>query len=446
MEHKRNKKILSLSFGLGVLLLGTVESGAVTIKEAVQSAVQGHPLVLAAEQQVLSDAQEIVRAEGNYYPTLKVNANFGGEDQDTQAKGAASSTNKEFDDGYHVEAVLAQNIFNGFGDVKGVEKARAAHQARIYDKKVDIDQLTFDVVGAYLEIVRLREVLKLDEESIAKYEDYLVLARKKAKGTGRKSEPVTVNSKLQRLQSEYMRHTWELKRQNEKFIQLTGLEPDLNMKAELLPLVEQNSLDEILGDLEVKNNKLNSFLAKIDGKSAEEKVGEAAFYPKLDLVFKGYMDEDIETFETKTEQTSVMLNLTFNLFNGWKDRAGIEKSKMDRLKLENEYRKEYIELVEKIKIKHDQYLTWKERVEILAGYINIQERLPSLYRAEFKDGKRSIVNLVDSQQDLRNARISYINTYIAMVKSTYEIIEAMGSLNEAVKGTELKSAGFVALD
>ncbi|WP_193311180.1 TolC family protein, partial [Poseidonibacter ostreae] len=446
MKKSVNKKIISLSLRLGVLLFGATQLGAISINEAVQAAVQNHPLVQAAKQEVLSSAQKIEIAKGGYYPTLDVSANFGDENSKTKGKNDTSYTKKDYKGGTHLEAVAVQNIFNGFKDTSSVAKSKAEYKTSQYAQNIDVEKLSFDVINTYLEIIKLRETIKFEKISIAKYEEYYTLTQKKLNATGQKSEPFTVKSKLQKAKSDYINLTWKLKRENEKFLQLTGIAADDNMSAQMLSLVKEMSLDDLLISLKSKNSELNQYLSKIKAKKAEVKLGKAAYYPKLDFELKAYKDEDIEAFETKTEQASAMFKLKYNLFNGLKDSSSIEKARVERLKLKSEYDKKNIEQIEKIKTQYELYQDSKSRVDILKSYIQTQEELTALYQEEFKLGKRTIINLVDSQQDLKNARVSYINTFIDMVKSTYTIVYATGGLNAALQDTALQDAKFVALN
>ncbi|WP_193311172.1 TolC family protein [Poseidonibacter ostreae] len=175
---------------------------AMTISEAVNAAVEKHPSIEVAKQEILVNEQKIKIAKSAFYPKVDLKVNYGNEDKKSKANTATSYTKENIDGGYHVEVVATQNIFNGYADSANVDKNQALHQSSEFKRISSIDKLSYDVIRTYLEILRLREVLKYEENSIKKFEDYYSLATKKSNVTGQKSETYTVKgTSVQRYKS-----------------------------------------------------------------------------------------------------------------------------------------------------------------------------------------------------------------------------------------------------
>lgn len=443
---KKNGIKITLSLGLGAVLFSGINLEAISLNEAVSKAVENHPSVKIANENIRAKAQDIDVAKSGYYPKLDLNINYGNENKRTKAEGETEYTKRKYSGGYHAEAVATQNIFKGFYDSSNVKVAKAGVMTSEFEKQSEIEKLSFSVASTYFEIIRLRNTLVYEEMSIKKYDEYYTLAKKKSRGTGQRGELLIVDTKLKKAQSDYIKHSWELQAQNEKFFQLVGEYPDDNMSLQTLDFIKKESLAEALVSMNSKNSQLQGFTSKVVGKKAEQRRAKSGYLPSLDLEVKAYYDEDIESFKTDTKQNSAMLKLRYNLFNGLQDKALIEKQRVEQLKTKAEYNKKRVELQENLRSNYALYISSEKRVKTLFEYVSSQEELTVLYQKEFKLGKRTIVNLVDAQQDLKNARIDYINTLTSMVKSTYNIAYAKGGLNELISNSELSKVDVLALN
>lgn len=427
---KINKKSVSLS--LTIFLVSILDLNALSIKESVSKSIEYHPLVKASTNQVLINSEKIKQAKSGYYPKFDVKIRYGNEDSKTKNRNTFDRSEKDYNGGYNIEAVVNQNIFNGFYDESNILKNKAIYKASRYTKKDNIEKLSLNVINTYLEIVRLRNIINFEELNIKKYQEYFLLAEKKSESTGEKSEVLTVSSRLQRAKNEYIKKQWELSKENERFIQLTGVNPTKNMNVELPYIMQNISLSDLQTIMKTKNNKFNEYSFKIKEKKANERIEKSVYYPKVNLELKKYKDIDIESYGNEIDQSSLMIDVRYNIFNGFNDKATMAKAIIERKKLRNEYDKINIEEIEKITTQYELYLSLEERIKVLSKSVNIHKKLRELYISEFKLGKKTIINLVDSQQDLKNANISYINASFGIIKSAYSILYRAGILQDTL--------------
>jgi hypothetical protein len=84
-----------------------------------------------------------------------------------------------------------------------------------------------------------------------------------------------------------------------------------------------------------------------------------------------------------------------------------------------------------------------KELNILLQYVKTQKDLTILYQKEFKLGIRSIINLVNVQQDLENAQLSYIDTFVKMIQASFNMVYITGGLNDAIANEQMTYVAYM---
>lgn len=420
------RKIFKTCFGLifcNTLLYSTENQ---TLNKAINSAIKNHPKIQIEEYSIKSVEKDLEQAYGNYYPKVDVEIDYG--KRDTINNG--SSTNYK---GYTSEMSLSQKLFNGFKDSAMVEQNKESLKNKTIAKEIAVDNLTLDVVNSYSNIIKYRNLIKIQTETLKKFNKYNDISLKNSKLTGKETDYLTVTSKLERLTSNLIESKWLLRKYQVQFKQLTGNTLAEDAKIDQLSFVKILKIDDAMKILDTQKNTLLEARSNVVIQKHEINIAKSELYPKVDLALSSSKGSDLDQFETNYEENKVLLKLKYNIFNGMIDKHNIEKKTINHLRAKSSYDNIVKEQEEKIAVLYNLYSSTNERIERLINYVYGQNRLVDLYQTEFDTGKRTIVNLVDAIKDLNDAKVMYINSYFELINSTYTLAFELGILTDEIK-------------
>lgn len=437
-------KIINAKNILLCTLVGAVSVNAEikSIEKSLDSALNNHPIVQSEKYDLSGKKLDVKIAEGEYKPKIELSTEYGSKNYNTKNQGESSFTKNKYRGGHNIELKLTQNVFNGFYDESRINETKTLVTSAEHKLAQTENKLSFDTASAFLNIIKYREVLKSEKRALKQFEKYYKLALNKSKATGKKTDVINVNSKYKKIQNSVEQNEWLLIKAQEEFKQLTG--EYLSEDAVVRKLSYINSYDKkkLLSKIKLNRNLLK-IKSDVSSKVYKLKQNEASLYPKLDLEAKSNRNEDLNNFQGETRESSLLLKMTYNLYNGGIDTTKIEKSKIEKLKTNSDYEKVLVELEESALVQYAQYKSSQKRLNILLDYVKSQYDLVSLYETEFKVGKRTIVNLVDAEQDLKEARNNYTRTYIDYIRSTYDIAFKLGIIVDEIKNKKTEKVDYM---
>jgi outer membrane protein, adhesin transport system len=157
-------KKYAISMMASALLLGS-SLCAITLEESVTEALRTHPVVKERLNNYRATQQDLQIASSEYLPSVDLRASAGynhaGELNDRIRTPDLEYTN------YESSLVLTQNLFNGFATRHKVDYQEARAMAAAYNYIEKTNDVAFRTVGAYLNVLRAKELLKTAEENVA---------------------------------------------------------------------------------------------------------------------------------------------------------------------------------------------------------------------------------------------------------------------------------------
>ncbi|MBD3843791.1 MAG: TolC family protein, partial [Campylobacterales bacterium] len=299
------------------LLLVFCDLGANTLKEDIKDVLQTNPLVVERLKNFRSVKQDMKIAEAEYYTSLDFRLS-GGYNKAGQFKDNVldvSYTN------YQSSLVFTQNLFNGFGTTHKVDYEEARILAAAYNYLETADDAAFQMTGAYLEVLKSKELVQTAIENVQINESIL----KKVQDLF--SSGLTTESEVKKIQS-----SLSLAKANLIVQQNNARDKESNYKRVLGRMPETNSMQKPELDVNmpesyeraamyaVKNNP-SILVSQYNVQSAQElwKQNKNGYYPTLDLqLTQNYSDvsKNNNTFDRPDDRFQAQLVLNYNLYKG----------------------------------------------------------------------------------------------------------------------------------
>ncbi|MBT8434621.1 MAG: OmpA family protein, partial [Gammaproteobacteria bacterium] len=154
-------------------------------------------------------------------------------------------------------------------------------------------------------------------------------------------------------------------------------------------------------------------------------------YPNLDLRLATEYGDDIDGLDGNSEETSLVLNLTYNFYSGGRNDAEQQK------KISAVYeQKEFAARVRR-QVINTLRLSWTaddllvRQLEFLNAHVIKAGQTVESYKEEFFIGQRDLVDLLDAENEHNNAKNQYTEARYDSLGARYRVYEGIGRLFEA---------------
>ncbi len=428
----RSKKLLWIPLSL---MLG-VSSNALTLKESVVEVLDTNPVVQERLKNYRATQQDLTVSESEYYPRLDLRATAGYNDPGNLNSDIAFE--KEYNN-YESSLVLTQNIFDGFSTMHKVGHQETRVLAAAYNYLEVASDTVFEMTQAYLNVIRGRELLAISNENV----QINMRIYKKIKDLY--NAGLTTDSEVKKIQAflSLARSNLTVQKNNTRdteytFRRVLGRMPNPSQME--LPLKDLRMPESIQrATMYAVENNPSILVSKYNVKGAQElwKQREKEYYPTVDLeVSQNYNDASKipNGYDQQDDRFRARLVLNYNLFRGGADRAEARKQ-ISKVHQEIETKRTLKrQVIEGLNLSWNAYEMIGAQLHDLRDYKMYSEQTLALYKDEYDLGQRSLLDLLQSQNDVINARMQVTNAQYDLKFAKYRILDAMGLLILAVTG------------
>lgn len=399
---------------------------ALTLSSAVGELVETHPGIKQKKEEIRSAKSESTSADAGYYPTIDLSAK-GGKERSISvftANEARDLTTTTY------EARLVQNIFSGFSTKSQSQKQEYALVSSIYSMISYANEAALELSQAYLGVIKADEVLKATYENVKYYESiYGRIKLKTEHGQGRISDYHEISSRLTSAYATLLESDKNLKEAQEIFRKIYGQtkEPTELVK----PLNEESmqinqAISRALRNHPALRMKQNQIL---EAKQLDP-LAKSSYYPHVNLELSARNSENTSGIRGENDNYSALVTLNYNIFNGGADEAKVENALAQMQGAKESYALLRREIIQKNLIAHNGHESKKEQALLLALSTKAMEQKQESYQKEFDLGRRTLIELLDAQEDLFTVKLRKISNESELLLSGYRALEARGELLE----------------
>jgi len=166
------------------------------------------------------------------------------------------------------------------------------------------------------------------------------------------------------------------------------------------------------------------------------KKGINKYYPKIDLSIEENINSNTYGIETDTDRFRFGIKLSYNLYNGGKDKYEINKLKLENLKNRNQKNNLKREISEGLELSWNSIIELKKQLKELNDYNKYSKETLELYKKEYNLGRKSLLDLLSTQNDFINSKSRIITVNYNILFEKYKILNYMGVLVKTILGEE----------
>ena len=441
MNNKFEYKLISLvlTFSLTSLMssLAFAVEPIVTLKDMVEKTVSSNPEVQARYHKFLESGFEQEAFRGGFLPKADIVSTYRNQENrvDLGDGTAIPRMNNEL--------VLRQMIFDGFATSNEVKRLGHANRVRYYELQAAMQDTTLEFMRAYIDTARFRKLAEFAKENyIAHRQLFDRIQERVNAGVARKVDLEQANGRLALAEANLLTETTNLHDVTARMQRLYGELPPQTLEAPTFfnAGVEPTSA-EALKVAYNQNPNLLSTIEDIQASNNEIKAREGRYLPRLDLQARKNLGTSSDGRNSTNAADVLELTMNFNLFNGFTDQNLVKQTAQKLNGAHDARDKACVDTRQLVVIAYNDIQQLKEQLTYRTRHKNSIENAREAYRKQFDIGQRTLLDLLDTENEyfqakrsLANAeydiQMAYARTYAGQGELLNKIGAARGNLPE----------------
>lgn len=422
------------STGLALaMVLGAEPSSAETLKQAFSQAYKYSPRLDAERARLRAVDEEVARANSGYRPQINGSADVNHQHTYTRPEGGNGQSNSFNPRGYGVN--LVQPLFNGFQTRNAVNEAEAAVRAGRETLR-DVERIVlFETVTAYVDVVRDTAVVRLQENNVTVLTRELKATQERfSVGEVTRTDVAQAEARRAGAISQLDLAKANLKTSRGAYERITGTPPsNLNepgVPEKLLP----KSLQDAIAQATRENALVVAALYREQGAryTVDRIRGELLPEVRFEANYSHRWDTGPATAEVETGSVTGRVNVP--IYEGGEVYARVRQAKHTHVSRLQEVEQSRTEVQQQVVAAWSQLQAARAQLE--SDQVQVQSNRTALngVREEEKVGQRTLLDVLNAEQELLNAEVQLVTTRRNLVVSSYAVLASVGKLEVANLG------------
>ena len=397
-----------------------------SLEHYVHKVVNENPEVQATWRQLQVAMSDVDIARGGFRPRVDVLATSAYNDRNY-------GLDREFM-GHSAEITLTQMLYDGFLTSSEVKRFKQAQVVRFFELLSEIEQKSLDTALAYMDVQLFRKLLSLSEENLITHVTVFKQIEESVEaGVGRRADLEQISGRLSLAESNVLTELSNLHDVTARFLRLVGEKPADNLKVVTLNSAyvdaKTTNIDTLLTSAYDTNPQFNAAIYNIDAQRYAVDSAKSLYHPQIDLSASyGAQTRDLAALNNTITEARVGINFSYNLYNGGSDRAAIRQA-LSQVDLAKDLRdKACIDMRQTVQIAYNDIINITEQLPSLNAHRISSDRVRTAYMDQFTIGERSLLDLLDSENEYYESSRAYIEARYSLDKARVRLLAASGSL------------------
>lgn len=433
-------KLLKILLPSIALTFGS-QANAYTLHEAVTHTLATSPDFLIAANTRDTIDKDLRGAYADYLPVLDLTAGWGeqytnnpttrfqnplvGGSTSLAQEGTQNLTRTEFG------LIATQMIFDGFGVYHNVAGKKARVKAESWRVNGAAQDAVMGAVQAYLEVLLRRELVGLNRDNLNVHETIFGQIHKRSEGgIGRKADMDQAEGRVALARTNLMAEEANLNDAETEFLRKVGIPVPSHLVRPEHPHGFPSS-ELVAIETGLKRNPI--LIASIEDTNVTREAyrgARAPFMPRLDLQLGMNRNHNIDGSPGDSDDNTAMLRVRWNLFSGGKDLAKICENAYRMQEAIEVQRRAHRQVIESVRLAWSTHQTAARQLRYFREHVEASVRTTSAYEKQFNIGQRTLLDVLDSQNELFGARTALANGRHIELLSIYKVLQAMGCLTD----------------
>lgn len=385
------------------------------LREATQRAISSNPEVTSRFNAFKAAVDEVDVARGGFRPRVDLEAAAGRtRDRLTQRSPADQNMSNT---GLAISAT--QLLWDGLGTRNQVQQLDHARLTRYFEFLDSSDQTALQAVQSYVDVARSRALVKLAEDNYVQHRQVVdqIQSRVKA-GVSRGVDLEQAAARLALAESNLLIETSNLHDMVERYQRVIGSAPPPMMA---LPRNLNNGLPPTpAAMLEAATRRNAAVAAAVENyraAQAQTRNRESAYQPRVEAQVRAGAGHNFDGVVSQKRDATASLMLNWNLYNGGSDQARIRQA-TNLLSQAGDLRdKACRDTRQTAAVAYNDTRKLVDQINYLDRNVLSTEKARDAYRQQFDIGQRTLLDVLNAENELFTARRALANAEHDLVLS-----------------------------
>ena len=442
-------RLITALCSLCLLALPVEGLHAQSLEQAVALSLDTHPDIRQAFARFKSKEEDVNRASAGYLPTVDITAGYGYEYTNTPGNRLSELG---FEDGEtelgrgEFGVSLRQMLFDGMFTSHEVKRTKFEASAEQWTLISTAEDLALSVSQVYLNYLKTQQLVTLSEKNVDSHKEiYGQIKERTDSGMGSIADLSQVTGRLARAQSNLIAARNNHEDARAEFISVTNIMPDdLVMPvpdADMLPADSASGLTFAIS----RHPIIKSAQQDIQAARAYSGSVKANYYPKLSLEVAANADNDLageNGFNRNgvdvgghRNDLTVMLRMRYNLYSGGKDVALERGAAYKTTEAQEINYRAHRQVTESFRLAWNAYEMLGLQKQYIQQHVVTSKDTQDAYQQQFSLGQRNLLDLLDTENELFQARKDYLDANFDELIARYRLLNVTGQLLESLRVT-----------
>jgi adhesin transport system outer membrane protein len=401
-----------------------------TLLQAVRKAVASNPDVQAKWNGFMAADSQRDLAKAGFLPQINLSGSLGNESRVT------SGVNMGSYDLSSAQLSLDQILFDGGFTSNEVKRLGAAKLTRYYELLDAAETAALEATRAYADVARYRELVELATQNYIEHKQATNLVEERANsGVGRRVDVEQANGRLALAESNLLTELTNLHDVSARYLRIVGEKPSSSQpslpepfKLATLPA----STDALMRDGLPHSPVLLAAVQNARSNRIAVETAKSSYMPRVDLQLYGTQGRNSGGAIGDSRSQGVAIALSYNLYRGGADKAKERQAVNLADQARDQQEKACRDVRQTLSLAYSDARSLNEQL----GYIDLHrlatEKTREAYRQQFDIGQRTLLDLLDTQNEFFEASRSYINSRHDQAAAQARTLAAMGQLVTAM--------------
>lgn len=425
-DHIRNRAKRLLPLALLLLLSGTAR--AETLAEAVSLALMRFPEVLTARANRDAEAQTIGQARSLFLPSADVSLGQGRERSDNPFTRSQGGGQRSLDR-TEAQLTVSQLLFDGGAASSVLKRARSRTESATGQLLNVSETVAFRTAQSFLEVMRLREVLAISEQSVEAHRRTLEQVSSRARGgISPLSDQRQAEARLALAQSSSVQARSQLEQAEAEYRRLTGRAPGQLVAGDspikVLPATVRAALDDAIA----RHPSVRAAQEAVEAANADVEAARARYAPRVTFDLGASRNRSLDGVPGLNADRTAMLHLQSNLFRGGGDSARVAEAQARAESAAAQLAGVRNDIERDVRQAWDILANERARLPALEQHAAVSSDVVDAYRDQFRLGQRTLLDVLNAENERFTARSDYASGRYNIATGVYRLLAAIGRL------------------
>ncbi len=388
----------------------------------VRMTLQRHPELLMSEAQSRGAESQAKETQAQRLPKLALSSNLGFDRQKINAAGLTNQYEQS-----QLQARVSMSLLD-HGLMAQIEQRRQASVGsdwKLVDKREDLMLRTLE---AYTEMLRAHRLLKLSQDNLVMHREYVQQVKAIAKlDLGRAADLPAASGRVALAEAVNTSRLARLEQVRLEFQSLTGLS-QVQELPHLTSFAPASTLDEAYQAALKASPALQVARADIETARQGVLLAKSPYRPRVSLEALAKSGRDWGGIKGQQSNLYLGVQAEWNVAAGPAYGHGAQAASEGEVATRYAYEKARDELQLRVSTAWFDFLASSQSLASYTDYANHAEALVDASRKQFKIGRRSLLDVLNAENELFTARSNKLTSELDQIKSAWRLIGLQGQL------------------